>query len=103
MNRDEGGLLRMALRINAIATSASGVAFLVGGAWLSPLFGLTPMVLRALGLGFVIFAAHAWIAAGKRPIPRAEALYFVVADAAYVAASAAVLLLSPQLLTVAGR
>ena len=96
-------LLRRTLSVNAWVTGASGLALLVAGHALGPVFGLAPAVLWVLGAGFVAFAAYAAYVARKDVISRSEALYFVVADTAYVLASAVVLLGFPHLMTGLGR
>ena len=103
MTPDPTHLLRRALSVNAWLTGASGLAFLVAGHRLGPVFGLAPAVLWILGAGFVAFAAHAGYVSRKEAVSRGEALYFVVADAAYVLASAVVLLGFPQVMTGLGR
>ena len=103
MTHDASRLLRRALSVNAWITAANGLAFLVAGHLIGPVFGLAPAVLWLLGAGFVAFAAHAAHVARKETITRGEAVYFVAADAGYVLASAVVLLAFPQLMTGIGR
>jgi hypothetical protein len=103
MTHDPSRLIRRALAVNAWITAATGLAFLVAGHVLGPLFGLAPSVLWMLGAGFVAFAAHAGHVARKDVISRGEARYFAVADAGYVLASAVVLLGFPHLMTGLGR
>ncbi|HUG37255.1 MAG TPA: hypothetical protein VML54_09920, partial [Candidatus Limnocylindrales bacterium] len=103
MTQDPSRLLRRTLAVNAWITAANAVAFLVAGHLLGPAFGLSPAVLWTLGAGFVAFAAHAAHVSRKPAISRGEAVYFVAADAAYVLASAAVLLGFPQAMTGLGR
>jgi hypothetical protein len=100
---DPARLLRRALNVNAWVTTANAVAFLAGGHLLGPVFGVPPAVLWLLGAGFLAFGLHAGYVACKETISRSEAIYFVAADAAYVAASVVVLLAYPGLLTGLGR
>lgn len=102
-DHDATRLLRRALAVNAWVTAANALAFLAGGHLLGPVFGLSPVVLWVLGAGLLAFALHARAVARKETISRAEAMYFVAADAAYVAASAIVLLGFPGLMTGLGR
>ena len=103
MSQDPSRLLRRALSVNAWITAANGLVFVFAGHVLGPAFGLAPAVLRVLGAGFLAFAAHAAAVARKDVISRGEGLYFVIADAGYVAASAIVLLGFPQVMTGLGR
>jgi hypothetical protein len=105
MNRydDPARLLRRVLAVNAVTSAACGAAFLVAGRPLAALFGCVPAFLWAFGAGLLAFAGHLAHVARKPAITRGEALYFAMADAAYVAASAIVLLGWPDLLTGAGR
>ena len=103
MTQDPSRLLRRALAVNGAITAANGLAFLVAGHLLGPVFGLAPAVLRVLGAGFVAFAAHAAYVSRKPAISRGEAVYFVVADVGYVLASVAVLVGLPHLMTGLGR
>jgi hypothetical protein len=103
MSPDPSRLLRRALSVNAWISAANGLVFLSAGHVLGPAFGLAPAVLWVLGAGFLAFAGHAAAVARKDVISRGEALYFVIADAGYVAASVVVLLGFPQVLTGLGR
>jgi hypothetical protein len=103
MSPDPSRLIRRALSVNAWITAANGLAFLFAGHVLGPVFGLAPAVLWGLGAGFLAFAGHAAAVARKPVISRGEALYFVIADAGYVAASVVVLLGFPQVMTGRGR
>jgi hypothetical protein len=103
MSLDASGLIRAALRTNAVFSAACGAAFLAAGHALGPVFGLAPAVLWVFGPAVLAFAAHAARAASRRPVLLAEALYFVIADAAYVAASVVVLLGFPRWMSGAGR
>ena len=102
-DHDSTRLLRRALSVNFWVTTANAVAFLAGGHWLGPMFGLPPVTLWLLGAGLLAFAIHAGYVARKETISRAEAIYFVAADVGYVAASVVVLLAYPGLLTGLGR
>ena len=103
MTQDPSRLLRRALSVNAWMTAANGLAFLVAGHVLGPMFGIAPALLWVLGAGFLGFGAHAGHVARKKEIARAEGLYFTIADAAYVLASVVVLVGFPHLMTGLGR
>jgi len=96
-------LLRTTLTVNAVSSGACGLAFLVAGHRLGPLFGLAPLVMWVLGAGLVGFAAHLASVVRQPFITRGQALYFAVLDSVYVAASVAVLLGWPQLMSGLGR
>jgi hypothetical protein len=96
-------ILHTAFTVNAVLSGACGAAFLVAGAALGPLFGLAPAVMWVLGAGLLAFAAHLASVARRPLIGRGPALYFLVCDVAWVAASAAILLGWPQLMTGTGR
>jgi hypothetical protein len=100
---DAARLLRRALTVNASITAANAVAFLAGGHLLAPVLGLPAAALWVLGAGLLAFAAHAGYVARKPAPSRGEAVYFVAADVAYVAASVIVLVGFPNLMTGLGR
>lgn len=100
---DPARLLRRVLAVNAATSAACGAAFLVAGRPLAALLGCAPEFLWVFGAGLLAFASHLGHVVRKRAISRGEALYFAMADAAYVAASAIVLLGWPDLLTGTGR
>jgi len=96
-------ILHTAFSINAALSGLTGLAFLVAGHRLGSLFGLAPVVLWVLGAGLVAFAAHLAYVARQPAIARGPALYFLVCDVAWVAASALILLGWPALMTGTGR
>ncbi|WP_394845339.1 hypothetical protein LZC95_50955 [Pendulispora brunnea] len=95
-------MLRTALRGNALYTALCGAVLLVDGPALAAPFGLsdgTP--LQAVGAVFVfVAAALAVVAQRRRPL---EALALTVADAGYVVASIALVLIRPTTLSAIGR
>lgn len=96
-------LLRRVLMVNAATSAACAAAFLLAGRPLAALFGCSAAFLWAFGAALLAFAAHVAHVARKPAIGRGEALYFALADAAYVAGSAVVLLGWPDLLSGPGR
>src|SRR5262245_30313461 len=96
-------ILHTAFSINSLMSGVTGVVFLVAGHRLGPLFGLAPMVLWVLGAGLVAFAAHLFFVARQPVMSRGAAVYFLVCDIAWVAASVVVLLGFPGLMTGVGR
>jgi hypothetical protein len=100
---DTTDLLRKVLRLNATATAASGAVFLGLGHVLAPIFGLPALALQVLGGGFLAFAAHVWHTSRKPALTRADGLYFMAVDIAYVVATVVVMVAFPGLLSTAGR
>jgi hypothetical protein len=82
------------LQINATATAASATGLLGARNVLFPLFGLaSPVVIDIVAVSFLFYAAALVVTANARPVGRAALLAFAVVDAAWVAASAVVLVL----------
>jgi FAD/FMN-containing dehydrogenase len=82
------------LQINAVATAACAVGLLAGRGALAPLFGLDgPLLLDVLAIGLLGYAGALALAAHRRPVNRQTLMAFTIADAAWVAGSAVVLLL----------
>ena len=96
-------ILHTAFTINSLMSGACGLVFLIAGQRLGPLFGLAPSVLWVLGAGLIAFAAHLAYVARQDVIGRGAALYFLVCDVAWVAASVVVLLGFPSVMTGLGR
>ena len=67
-----GGLLRMALKLDAVVTGANGVAYVVIAGPLGDLLGMPASFLRAIGVFLVIFGVTVWATAtSDRPAPAA--------------------------------
>jgi hypothetical protein len=82
------------LQLNAVSTAACGVGLLATREILPALFGLDgPMLLDLLAVGLLVYAGLLAVAAHRRPVTRQALIAFTVADVAWVAASAIVLLL----------
>jgi hypothetical protein len=96
-------MLRRVLVVNAVSSAAVAAAFLAGGHPLGRLFGVAPAVLWVMGAGLAAFGLHLRHVARKPRLSRNDALYFAVCDAAWVLASAAVLLGWPHVLSGYGR
>jgi hypothetical protein len=97
------GLLRRALRSNAIFSLLSGLAFVAANRTLGDAFGVPHTTLAVFGAALLGFSVHLWFVARKDPLTRREALYFLVADGCYVVASVVVLVGFPQALSPTGR
>lgn len=82
------GLLRLALRLDAVATGAVGGAALIGCALLDSLLGLPVAFLAGIGAFLVVYALFvAWV--GSARAPRRTAVWtVVVSNLAWFALSA---------------
>ena len=79
---------------NALSTAATATLMLAARGALHPLFGLdTPRLLDATAALFLLYAGALVIAASRPEVSRAALMAFAFTDAAYVAASAVVLVL----------
>jgi hypothetical protein len=100
---DRSTLLRRTLRTNAVFTLLTGVLLTIDAGPIAAFIGLpAPWVLVAVGVLCLGYAALLFLAARRTPIVRGHGLAFVVADAAWVVASAVVLLGGLAPLTTAG-
>jgi hypothetical protein len=82
-----GGLLRAALKLDALVTGANAVAYLALAGPLADLLGVPSGALRAIGAFLAVFAAAVWVVAA-RPVPnRAAVSAIVAANAAWAAGS----------------
>jgi hypothetical protein len=97
------GLLRLALKLDAVVTGVNGVAYLALAGPLEDLLGVSPDLLRPLGAFLVVFAiAVGWVAT-RSAIPRAAVMAIVEANAAWAIGSLVFLALGVSSPTVAGR
>jgi hypothetical protein len=62
---DPSGLVRLALRLDAVASGALGLLALAAGPTLDALLGTPPAVLWPVGLFLVAYAAVLWVAASR--------------------------------------
>ncbi|WP_199583226.1 hypothetical protein [Blastococcus sp. TF02-09] len=65
-----GGLLRLALGLDAVVTGVNGAAYLLGAALLDGPLGLSPGLLRGVGVVLLGYAAAVWFV---RPVARSPA------------------------------
>ncbi|HLM08676.1 MAG TPA: hypothetical protein VK307_03135 [Thermoleophilaceae bacterium] len=78
------GLLRAALKLDAVLSGANGVAYLALAAPLADLFEVPAGFLRAVGAVLVVFAAAVWLTAAKERPARAAVLAIIVLNALWV-------------------
>jgi hypothetical protein len=97
---DGGRLLRIALRLDAVASGVLGLGALTGASLVSGLVGASEPALRGVG-GFLVVFAIALLALAARPtMPAPLVRAVVVGNLGWVAASAVAAVLVP--LTVLG-
>jgi hypothetical protein len=80
-----GGLLRAALKLDALVTGANAVAYLALAGPLADLLGVPAGALRAIGAFLAVFAAGVWVVAARPNPPAVRAI--VAANVAWAAAS----------------
>ncbi|MCI3220622.1 hypothetical protein [Streptomyces sp. NP-1717] len=75
--RGDTGLLRLALRLDAVATGAVGAAALIGCAALDSALGLPAAFLAGIGVFLVLYALFV-ARAGSAPVPDRGAVWVVI-------------------------
>ncbi|RZQ62387.1 hypothetical protein [Amycolatopsis suaedae] len=88
--------LRLALRLDAVATGAVGLLLLIGGTFLAGLLGLPAGLLHGAGAGLVVFAAAVACLGLRRRLSRVGAREVVVVNALWVLASVVVAVTVPM-------
>jgi hypothetical protein len=96
------GLLRLALKLDAVVTGVNGVAYLAAAGPLEDLLGVSPDLLRPLGAFLVLFAAAVWFVAARPKPPRAAVIAIVEANAAWAVGSLVFLALGASSPTIVG-
>ena len=95
---------RHILYINAVSTALCGIAMLGARGLLYPLFGLeSPLLLDALAIGLLAYAAVVAGAARRSAIDRPTLMTFAIVDGLWVAGSAVVLVMFWNQLAPAAR
>src|SRR5262245_51812969 len=82
-----GGLLRLAVRLDAWVSGVFGVVLLVGASALYDLLGTPSMFLLAVGGVCVLYAGALWVLQSRPPVSAGAGLVVVATNAAWVAAS----------------
>jgi hypothetical protein len=85
-----GGLLRPALRLDAVVTGANGAGYLLGATLLDGPLGLSPGLLRGVGAFLLVYAAAVWLVASRRPVSGAAVEAVIAANLLWAAGSVAV-------------
>lgn len=90
--RPRDGLLRGALRVDAVASVASGLAYLVAAGPIGELLGLPAGFLRVVGAFSVAYAAFAWLTASRPRVPLGTSRFIAVGNLVWFAASLALVI-----------
>jgi hypothetical protein len=97
-------ILRRAMRADALVSGSAGLISLLAARPLVSFIGLgTPAVYVGLGIAFLAYAAVLFMMTSGETVERRNGFAVVVLNVVYVAASALLLLLGWQQLTIAGR
>lgn len=83
------GLLRGALKVDAVASIATGLAYLVLNSALAELFGLPGGFLAAVGAFSVAYGAYAWRLGAHPRLAPAAGVLIAIGNLVWVAASVA--------------
>ena len=93
-------LLRYALKANGLFSTASGLALVLGGAWLAAVVGVGPgWLYRAIGVGLVFFGLGLLRNSTRPEINLAEVQLAVAMDWLWVVGSTVLVLLAPGMST----
>lgn len=79
--------LRVALRVDSIASALSGLAFLGTREMLENLYGLPPAVSLPTGVFLLVFAAGVWLASSARTLNAKAVIAIIALNLAWVAAT----------------
>ena len=97
-----GGLLRSALRGDAIFSEVSGLVFLLFAGRLSTLTGIQPPLITVMGAVALVYGALLWLGTRQPGVSRTLAIFAIVGNVLWVADSALVLLTGWLPLTTTG-
>ena len=86
---EHGGLLRLALKLDALASGALGALSLAAGTVLDDLLGLPFALLMAVGLFLPAYAAFVWVVGTRRRVNRTAAWAVVAVNLVWVIDSVA--------------
>jgi hypothetical protein len=78
------GFLRLALKLDAVVTTANGLAYLAAAGVLDSTLGVPAGFLRAIGAFLVVFGAAVWLVGTRPSISRAAVIAIVAANALWV-------------------
>lgn len=80
---ESDGLLRLVLKLDAIATGAVGILSLVAGPALDGLLGIPTSLLMPVGLFLIVYAAAIWVVATRPRVSRPVAWTAVAINVVY--------------------
>ena len=83
------GLVRLALRVDAIVTGANGAAYLAAASVLDGPLGLPAPLLRAVGAFLLLFALAVWLVAAQERLRPGLVAAVIAANLAWVVESIA--------------
>ena len=83
--------LRTALKLDAVVTGANGAAYLVAAGPLEDLLGLSPALLRCVGVFLLVFSAAVWLVAARPQVSASAALAVIAVNVLWAADSIAFL------------
>ncbi len=86
------GLLRGALKVDALASAGTAIAYLVAAGPLADLLGLPAGFLRAVGAFSIVYAAYAWFTATRSRMPLTASTVIAVGNLVWFTASVVVVL-----------
>jgi len=84
--------LRTALKLDAVVTGANGAAYLVAAGPLEDVLGLSPALLRSIGVFLLLFSAAVWTVAARPQVSTSAALAVIAVNVLWAADSIAFLL-----------
>jgi hypothetical protein len=84
--------LRTAMKLDAVVTGANGAAYLVAAGPLEDLLGLSPALLRSVGVFLLLFSAAVWTVAARPQVSTSAALAVIAVNVLWAADSIAFLL-----------
>ena len=89
---DPSGLLRLSLKLDAVASGALGALLLAAGGVLDDLLGTPLALLMPVGLFLLAYAAFVWVVGMRRPISKAAAWAVIALNLVWVVDSVVVVL-----------
>jgi hypothetical protein len=80
-------LLRLVLKLDAVVTGTSGLAYLAAAGPLEDVLGVEPAVQQPIGAFLLLFAAGVWLVATRPVLSRGAVLAIAAANALWVIGS----------------
>lgn len=102
VGEERDGLLRLALKLDAVASGALGALSLIAGTVLDDLLGIPLALLVPVGLFLLAYAAFIWVVGTRRRINTTAAWVVISLNLVWVAYSVVVVLVGPFPLTDSG-